>query len=74
MIEPNVVFGPGVTVADGARIRAFCHLEGASLASGTEVGPYARLRPGAVLEEKAKVGNFVEVKKAVLGKGKTCFG
>lgn len=69
MIEPNVVFGPGVTVADGARIRAFCHLEGASLASGTEVGPYARLRPGAVLEEKAKVGNFVEVKKAVLGKG-----
>ena len=68
-IEPNVVFGPGVTVADGATIRAFCHLEGASLASGTEVGPYARLRPGAVLEEKAKVGNFVEIKKAVLGKG-----
>lgn len=68
-IEPNVVFGPGVTVADGARIRAFCHVEGASLASGTEVGPYARLRPGAVIEEKAKVGNFVEVKKSVLGKG-----
>jgi len=69
LIEPNVVFGPGVSVADGATIRAFCHLEGASVGPGCEVGPYARLRPGAVLQEKAKVGNFVEVKKAVLGKG-----
>jgi bifunctional UDP-N-acetylglucosamine pyrophosphorylase/glucosamine-1-phosphate N-acetyltransferase len=69
LVEPNVVFGPGVTVADGAKIRAFCHLEGATLGSGVEVGPYARLRPGAVLEEKAKVGNFVEMKKARLGKG-----
>ena len=68
-VEPHVVFGPGVRVADGVSIRAFCHLEGASLAGGVEVGPYARLRPGAVLEEKAKVGNFVEVKKSVLGKG-----
>jgi bifunctional UDP-N-acetylglucosamine pyrophosphorylase/glucosamine-1-phosphate N-acetyltransferase len=69
LVEPNVVFGPGVKVADGAKIRAFCHLEGAHLASGVEVGPYARLRPGTVLEEKAKVGNFVEVKKATMGKG-----
>ncbi|MFT4026650.1 MAG: bifunctional UDP-N-acetylglucosamine diphosphorylase/glucosamine-1-phosphate N-acetyltransferase GlmU [Novosphingobium sp.] len=68
-IEPNVVFGPGVSVADGAKIRAFCHLEGAAIGPGAEVGPYARLRPGAVLEDKAKVGNFVEVKKAVLGPG-----
>ena len=68
-VEPNVVFGPGVTVADGVRIRAFCHIEGATLASGVEVGPYARLRPGAVLEEQAKVGNFVEIKNAVMGKG-----
>ena len=68
-IEPNVVFGPGVRIANGVKIRAFCHMEGATLASGTEVGPYARLRPGAVLEEQAKVGNFVEIKKAVLGKG-----
>jgi bifunctional UDP-N-acetylglucosamine pyrophosphorylase/glucosamine-1-phosphate N-acetyltransferase len=68
-VEPNVVFGPGVTIADKVRLRAFSHLEGASLASGTEVGPYARLRPGAVLEEGAKVGNFVEMKKARLGKG-----
>ena len=69
LVEPNVVFGPGVRVADGVKIRAFCHIEGANLASGVEVGPYARLRPGAVLEEKAKVGNFVEVKKAIMGKG-----
>ncbi|MDD3797547.1 MAG: bifunctional UDP-N-acetylglucosamine diphosphorylase/glucosamine-1-phosphate N-acetyltransferase GlmU [Novosphingobium sp.] len=68
-VEPNVVFGPGVKVADKVRIRAFCHLEGATLASGTEIGPYARLRPGAVLEEGAKAGNFVEMKKATLGKG-----
>ena len=68
-VEPNVFFGPGVKVADGATIRAFCHLEGASLGTNTEVGPYARLRPGAVLEEEAKVGNFVEIKKSVLGKG-----
>ncbi|HSG34185.1 MAG TPA: bifunctional UDP-N-acetylglucosamine diphosphorylase/glucosamine-1-phosphate N-acetyltransferase GlmU [Sphingomonadaceae bacterium] len=68
-IEPNVVFGPGVKVADNARIRAFCHIEGASIASNAEVGPYARLRPGAVLEEGAKAGNFVEIKNSTLGKG-----
>ena len=68
-VEPNVVFGPGVSVADNVVIHAFCHLEGATLASGVEVGPYARLRPGAVLQEKAKIGNFVEMKKAVLGPG-----
>ncbi len=68
-IEPNVVFGPGVEVADGVTIHAFSHLEGARLASGVSVGPYARLRPGAVLEEGAKIGNFVEMKNAVLGPG-----
>ncbi|ODP38547.1 bifunctional UDP-N-acetylglucosamine diphosphorylase/glucosamine-1-phosphate N-acetyltransferase GlmU [Sphingomonas turrisvirgatae] len=68
-IEPNVVFGPGVSVADGATIRAFSHVEGASIATGATVGPYARLRPGAVVGEGAHVGNFVEMKKAVLGKG-----
>jgi bifunctional UDP-N-acetylglucosamine pyrophosphorylase/glucosamine-1-phosphate N-acetyltransferase len=68
-IEPNVVLGPGVEVADQATIHAFCHLEGATLASGTSVGPFARLRPGTVLETGAKVGNFVEVKNAVLGEG-----
>jgi bifunctional UDP-N-acetylglucosamine pyrophosphorylase / glucosamine-1-phosphate N-acetyltransferase len=68
-IGQNVVFGPGVTIADNVRIHAFCHIEGATIASGAEVGPYARLRPGTVLEEKAKIGNFVETKKAHLGKG-----
>jgi len=68
-IEPHVVFGPGVRIADGATIRAFSHIAGATISSGCEVGPFARLRPGAVLGEGAKVGNFVEVKKATLGKG-----
>ncbi len=68
-IEPNVVFGPGVSVADGATIRAFSHLEGASVGEGCSVGPYARLRPGAVMEKDSKVGNFVEMKKATLGEG-----
>ncbi|MGA9581644.1 MAG: bifunctional UDP-N-acetylglucosamine diphosphorylase/glucosamine-1-phosphate N-acetyltransferase GlmU [Allosphingosinicella sp.] len=68
-IEPNVFFGPGVTIADGVRIRAFSHVEGAAIAAGAEIGPYARLRPGTVIGEKAKVGNFVETKKAKLGPG-----
>ena len=68
-IEPQVCFGPGVTVADGATIHAFSHIEGASIGPGCSVGPYARLRPGAVMEQGSKVGNFVEMKKAVLGEG-----
>ncbi|AXB76972.1 bifunctional UDP-N-acetylglucosamine diphosphorylase/glucosamine-1-phosphate N-acetyltransferase GlmU [Novosphingobium sp. P6W] len=68
-IEPNVVFAPGVTVADNVVIHAFSHLEGATLESGVAIGPYARLRPGAVLKANSKVGNFVEMKNAVLGEG-----
>ncbi|HEY6871026.1 MAG TPA: bifunctional UDP-N-acetylglucosamine diphosphorylase/glucosamine-1-phosphate N-acetyltransferase GlmU [Novosphingobium sp.] len=68
-IEPNVWFGPGVRVADNVVIHAFSHLEGARLDSGVSVGPFARLRPGAVLKDHAKVGNFVEVKNATLGEG-----
>ncbi|WP_288486092.1 bifunctional UDP-N-acetylglucosamine diphosphorylase/glucosamine-1-phosphate N-acetyltransferase GlmU [uncultured Novosphingobium sp.] len=68
-IEPNVVFGPGVTVADGVTLHAFSHLEGATLEAGVSIGPYARLRPGAVLKAKSRVGNFVEMKNAVLGEG-----
>ena len=68
-IEPNVVFGPGVTVADNVTIHAFSHLEGATVASKADVGPYARLRPGAVLGEGSRVGNFVEVKNTTLGVG-----
>jgi bifunctional UDP-N-acetylglucosamine pyrophosphorylase/glucosamine-1-phosphate N-acetyltransferase len=68
-VEPHVVFGPGVEVADGATIKAFSHIEGATIATKAVIGPFARLRPGAKIGEKAKVGNFVEVKKAVLGRG-----
>jgi bifunctional UDP-N-acetylglucosamine pyrophosphorylase/glucosamine-1-phosphate N-acetyltransferase len=68
-VEPNVVFGPGVSVANGATIRAFSHLEGARVGEGCSVGPYARLRPGAVMEKDSKVGNFVEMKKTTLGEG-----
>lgn len=68
-VEPNVVFGPGVTVADNVVIHAFSHLEGATLESGVAIGPYARLRPGAVLKAGSKIGNFVEMKNAVLGEG-----
>ncbi|KIN73018.1 bifunctional UDP-N-acetylglucosamine diphosphorylase/glucosamine-1-phosphate N-acetyltransferase GlmU [Sulfitobacter guttiformis] len=69
VIEPNVVFGPGVTVESGAHIRAFSHLEGCHVSQGAIVGPYARLRPGTELEENARVGNFVEVKNAVIAEG-----
>jgi bifunctional UDP-N-acetylglucosamine pyrophosphorylase/glucosamine-1-phosphate N-acetyltransferase len=69
LIEPHVVFGPGVTVEGGAVIHAFSHLEGAHVATGATVGPYARLRPGANLAEGSKVGNFCEVKKAEIGRG-----
>jgi len=68
-IEPHVVFGPGVNIADGATIHAFCHIAGATIAGGCSVGPFARLRPGAVMGAGAKVGNFVEMKQATLGEG-----
>ena len=68
-IESYVVFGPGVTVASGATIRAFSHIEGASIATGAIIGPYARLRPGAKIAEDAHIGNFVEVKNSEIGKG-----
>jgi bifunctional UDP-N-acetylglucosamine pyrophosphorylase/glucosamine-1-phosphate N-acetyltransferase len=68
-IEPDVVFGPGVTVGDRAKIHAFSHIEGATIDSGAAIGPFARLRPGTIVGEKARVGNFVEMKKAVLGPG-----
>jgi bifunctional UDP-N-acetylglucosamine pyrophosphorylase/glucosamine-1-phosphate N-acetyltransferase len=68
-IEPYVVFGPGVTVEDGAVIRSFSHLEGAHVGGGARVGPFARLRPGTNLEAEVHVGNFVEVKAAHLESG-----
>lgn len=69
VIEPNVVFGPGVTVADRAHIKAFSHIEGATIGEGAQAGPFARLRPGAVMGKNSFVGNFVEMKAAVLGEG-----
>ena len=69
LLEPNVVFGPGVTVGTGTTIHAFSHIEGAQIGPDCSIGPFARLRPGAELETKAKVGNFCEIKKAVIGEG-----
>jgi bifunctional UDP-N-acetylglucosamine pyrophosphorylase / glucosamine-1-phosphate N-acetyltransferase len=69
VVEPFVVFGPGVTIEDNALIRSFSHLDHAHVGKGASVGPYARLRPGARLEEGVHVGNFVEVKEAVIGAG-----
>ncbi len=69
IIEPNVVFGPGVTVESGVQIRAFSHLEGCHVSRGSVVGPYARLRPGAELSEDTRIGNFVEIKNAVIAEG-----
>jgi bifunctional UDP-N-acetylglucosamine pyrophosphorylase / glucosamine-1-phosphate N-acetyltransferase len=69
VIGPNVIFGPGVTVESGAEIRAFCHLEGCHISRGATVGPFARLRPGAELAEDVHVGNFVEIKNAILDEG-----
>lgn len=69
VVHPHVVFGPGVSVADDVEIKSFSHIEGAKVESGATVGPYARLRPGSVVGEGAHVGNFVELKKAKLGKG-----
>ena len=68
-IEPHVVIGAGVEIADGAVIHAFSHLEGARVDAAASVGPFARLRPGANLGAGAKVGNFVEIKAANLGVG-----
>jgi bifunctional UDP-N-acetylglucosamine pyrophosphorylase/glucosamine-1-phosphate N-acetyltransferase len=68
-VEPHVVFGPGVSVADGATIHAFSHIEGATIGAKASIGPFARIRPGTRLAESTKVGNFVELKKAEIGKG-----
>lgn len=68
-VEPHVVFGPGVQVADGATIHAFSHIEGAIIGLKASIGPFARIRPGTKLGERTKVGNFVELKKAEVGEG-----
>jgi bifunctional UDP-N-acetylglucosamine pyrophosphorylase/glucosamine-1-phosphate N-acetyltransferase len=68
-VEPHVVFGPGVEVADGATIHAFSHIEGAVIGAKASIGPFARIRPGTRLGDRTKVGNFVELKKAEVGDG-----
>ncbi len=68
-VHPNVVFGLGVEVAEGAEINSFCHLEGVQVGPRARIGPFARLRPGSVVGEEARVGNFVEVKNAIFGPG-----
>ena len=68
-VEPHVVFGPGVAVADGATIHAFSHIEGATVGAKASIGPFARIRPGTRLADRTKVGNFVELKKAEIGEG-----
>jgi bifunctional UDP-N-acetylglucosamine pyrophosphorylase/glucosamine-1-phosphate N-acetyltransferase len=67
-IGASVVFGPGVHVGDNVDIRAFCHIEGAEVADGAIIGPFARLRPGSDIAEDVHIGNFVEIKNATIEK------
>jgi bifunctional UDP-N-acetylglucosamine pyrophosphorylase/glucosamine-1-phosphate N-acetyltransferase len=69
VIEPSVWFGPGVKIGDDVVIRAFSHIEGATIGSGVSVGPFARLRPGAEIADGAKLGNFIEIKNSTIGAG-----
>jgi bifunctional UDP-N-acetylglucosamine pyrophosphorylase/glucosamine-1-phosphate N-acetyltransferase len=68
-IEPFVVIGPGVSIAEGAVIHSFCHIVQATIGKKASIGPYARLRPGTSVGEGAKIGNFVETKAATLDAG-----
>jgi len=68
-VGPNVVFGGGVTIGDNVEIRAFCHIDGATIEDGAIIGPYARLRPGADIGPDVHIGNFVEIKAARLDEG-----
>ena len=67
-IEPYVVIGSKVKIGNGVNIKSFTHLENCKIESKVEVGPYARIRPGTILKEGSKIGNFVEIKKSIIGK------
>jgi len=67
-INPYVVIGPKVKIGNNVIVNSFSHLEDCKIKNKVEIGPYARLRPGTVLEEGSKIGNFVEVKKSTIGK------
>ena len=68
IIEPYVVFGSKVKIGNNVTIKSFSHLENCRIENKVDIGPYARIRPGVVLKEGSKVGNFVEIKKSVIGK------
>ena len=68
VIEPYVVFGSKVKIGNNVTIKSFSHLENCRIENKVDVGPYARIRPGVILKEGSKVGNFVEIKKSVIGK------
>ena len=67
-IEPYVVFGSNVKIGNDVTIKSFSHLEKCKIENKVDIGPYARIRPGTILKEGSKVGNFVEIKKSTLGK------
>ena len=68
IIEPYVVFGSKVKIKNNVKILSFSHLEGVKVGNGSSIGPFARLRPGTILESNTKIGNFVEVKKSRIRK------
>ena len=68
IIEPYVVFGPKVKIGNNVTIKSFSHLENCKIENKVDVGPYARIRPGVILKEGSKIGNFVEIKKSTIGK------
>ena len=68
IIEPYVVFGSKVKIGNNVTIKSFSHLENCKIENKVDIGPYARIRPGVVLKEGSKVGNFVEIKKSIIGK------
>ena len=68
-IEPYVIIAEKVSVGNNVRILSFSHLEGVKIENNVHIGPYARIRPGSILKSGSKVGNFVEVKKSIIGKG-----
>ncbi len=68
VIEPYVVFGSKVKIGNSVTIKSFSHLQNCRIENKVDIGPYARIRPGTILKEGSKVGNFVEIKKSVIGK------
>ena len=68
IIEPFVVIGPKVKIGNNVSIKSFSHLESCKIENNVEIGPYARIRPNTIIKEGSKIGNFVEIKKSIIGK------